>query len=138
MTDQGPGDRQGQDRPAPNSVEQEAHRLVRAAAEWWHARGEQAPPGQPAAGEAQPESDDATSAVPCTGCPWCRAKARFGPVGADAALGFADLLGSAADSLRAYAQAQGSREQRQAPGAGPAEEVEDPRTGGGQQPGPQP
>lgn len=100
------------------SVEQEAHKLVRAAAEWLASDGGPGPgdatpdgptqaadegpqAGGPGTGDSQPH-EQAT----CTGCPWCRAKAAAGPVGADTLDSLADLLGSASVSLRHFAQSR--------------------------------
>lgn len=45
-------------------------------------------------------------ATTCTGCPWCRARASVGPLGVDTLDSLADLLGSAAQSLRAFADSR--------------------------------
>lgn len=66
-------------------------------------------------GEAGPEL--------CTGCPWCRAKAAAGPLGADALESLAHLLGAAAQSLQLFAESR--REQAaQAEGAEGAQGAE--------------
>jgi hypothetical protein len=107
------------------SVEQEAHKLVRAAAEWLgseeqHAAGAAAPEagGQPpdearSAGDEEPPGRSREQApgepheqVTCTGCPWCRARVAAGPVGADTLDSLADLLASASVSLRHFAESR--------------------------------
>lgn len=42
----------------------------------------------------------------CRGCPWCRAKAAAGPIGADTLDSLAQLLGAAAESLSLFAQSR--------------------------------
>lgn len=42
----------------------------------------------------------------CRGCPWCRAKAAAGPIGADTLDSLAHLLGAAAESLSLFAQSR--------------------------------
>lgn len=136
-----PGERREQAGPGGHgSVEEEAHRLVRAAADWWHAREEQAQPGARAAtADTEPAGHETASGAACTGCPWCRAKAALGPATADTLLGVADLLGSAADSLRAYAQSQGARDPQQRAEEEPeAGNGEQPESGSGDHPGAQP
>ncbi|WP_153396510.1 hypothetical protein [Ornithinicoccus halotolerans] len=127
-------------RAGHGSVEEEAHRLVRAAADWWQAQDGQSAGAWAATADAEPAGHEKGPEATCTGCPWCRAKAALGPVGADTLLGVADLLGSAADSLRAYARSQGAGDPQQdaghRPGAGSSEHP--PETDGVEQPGGQP
>ncbi|USQ81670.1 hypothetical protein [Ornithinimicrobium faecis] len=42
----------------------------------------------------------------CRGCPWCRAKAAAGPIGADTLDSLAHLLSTAAESLSLFAQSR--------------------------------
>lgn len=42
----------------------------------------------------------------CRGCPWCRAKAAAGPIGADTLDSIAHLLSAAAESLSLFAQSR--------------------------------
>lgn len=95
------------------SVEEEARRLVDAAGDWLRTHqgpvdreraAEDAEPG--VAPGADPGPGHQAGAT-CQGCPWCRAKAALGgPAGADTLESLADLLSSAAESLRLFAQSR--------------------------------
>lgn len=105
------------------SLEEEADRMVQAAAAWWGARrpepAEDADTGAEArdaghrradrgdeggAGHwGRPREAESADNQTCTGCPWCRAKSGMGPIGADALDGLADLLSAASSSLRSFA-----------------------------------
>ena len=96
------------------SVEQEARKLVGAAAEWVRAYQQ---PGSGASGERHTDPAGAEAETPqgeghreetCQGCPWCRARSTMGPVGADALESLADLLASASQSLRLFAESRRS------------------------------
>lgn len=121
--------RTGQSWLDAGSVEEEAHRLIEAAGEWWRTQQEGAQAHSAAPGPSHAESDHAESgqsgqfestqggttgsdghqgsaSEPCTSCPWCRAKAAFGPIGSDTLVSLADLLAAAALSLRLYAESR--------------------------------
>lgn len=107
-------------------VEHEARQLVEAAARWLSAvpdSGEYA--GRTVDREADAEASAGLVDEPrdargseesagsetsgehlCRGCPWCRAKAAAGPIGADTLESLAHLLGSAAESLALFAQSR--------------------------------
>lgn len=134
--------------PGPDSVAEEAHRLVRAAAHWLQSRDVVAAAHDPAgsqrgapdrasgAGEQADRASEATQkgrpkegrpkeeGPTCQGCPWCRAKSAVGPPGAETLVSLADLLTSAADSLRSYAESR-----RPAPEAGQGPEQHDEQHG---------
>lgn len=107
------------DDPSVGSVEEEAHKLVRAAASWFGAAGSAAGPDGAEAGSGPAGEESAGDGAEqgqgpgqdheqelCTGCPWCRAKAAAGPIGADTLDSLADLLASAAVSLRHFADSR--------------------------------
>jgi hypothetical protein len=98
-------------------VEREARQLVEAAARWLTAvpddrryagtSGAADPAGgssEPDAGPERPGSPDGEQL--CHGCPWCRAKAAVGPLGADTLDSVAHLLSAAAESLTLFAQSR--------------------------------
>ncbi|GAA1143055.1 hypothetical protein [Ornithinicoccus hortensis] len=60
--------------------------------------------------------------VLCTGCPWCRAKAAAGPIGSDTLDSLADLLASAAVSLRHFADSRRAGHERAEGPTGPGPE----------------
>lgn len=110
-------------------VEREARQLVEAAARWLSAvpdnDGYAARTGDPVTDGAAPvgsatgeDTAQGSQEHLCRGCPWCRAKAAAGPLGADTLESLAQLLGAAAESLSLFAQSR--REETQAE---PAEEV---------------
>ena len=119
-------------------VEREARQLVEAASRWLSAVPDPAasvderesgeyddqPADEHAAGDHGAGSGEEHL---CRGCPWCRAKAAAGPIGADTLESLAHLLGAAAESLALFAQSR--REagtsystQQEAPGSGEAPE----------------
>lgn len=51
----------------------------------------------------------------CRGCPWCRAKAAAGPIGADTLDSIAHLLSAAAESLSLFAQSRREASQESGP-----------------------
>jgi hypothetical protein len=87
-------------------VEEEARRLVEAAGDWLRTHREQAERAQQEERAQQAERGAGQDHTTCQGCPWCRAKAAFGANGSETLESLADLLGSAADSLRLYAQSR--------------------------------
>ena len=115
---------------AGGHVEQEARQLVAAAARWLSAAPSapqeyaDRPDGGPkdardardatgatdSAGSPESERgsahDRGSGPEPCTGCPWCRAKAAAGPLGADTLESLSQLLGAAAASLQLMAQSR--------------------------------
>jgi plasmid stability protein len=131
------------------SVEDEARRLVRAAAHWLQSQdvttadhapadgGRDAPDRASQRGQRADRASEATQGAPaqqgptqegppqegstCQGCPWCRAKGAVGSPGAETLVSLADLLTSAADSLRSYAE---SRRRAPEAGQGPAQDDE--------------
>ncbi len=120
------GPSRGQQRWSVGDVEQEAEQLVAAARRWLQSvpmSARSGPPGERAAdpwadltdrvGEQPPRAADPGAGGPtaapdqehrCTGCPWCRARTAMGPVGAETLDSLADLLTSASESLRAFAE----------------------------------
>lgn len=54
----------------------------------------------------------------CRGCPWCRAKAAAGPIGADTLDSIAHLLSAAAESLSLFAQSRRDAQHHDQAGAG--------------------
>lgn len=108
------------------AVHREARQLVEAAARWLSAvpdRAEYAgtdpdPEGPECLGpdDVGPLGEDAETTLGppppqseehlCKGCPWCRAKAAAGPIGADTLDSLASLLGAAAESLALFAQSR--------------------------------
>lgn len=65
----------------------------------------------------------------CRGCPWCRARAAAGPIGADTLDSLAQLLGAAAESLSLFAQSRREAAGRESAGAEPAGAEPDERPG---------
>ncbi|WP_154402174.1 hypothetical protein [Ornithinimicrobium cavernae] len=68
-------------------------------------------PGESVAGESVAGESVAGESVAgedhvCRGCPWCRAKAAAGPLGADTIDSIAHLLSAAAESLSLFAQSR--------------------------------
>lgn len=119
------------DNPHVGSVEDEAHKLVRAAAAWFgteisgageartssagssaghgsfrYARETAGPDAGDKGDTGGHRADEEHDQVLCTGCPWCRAKAAAGPIGAETLDSLADLLSSAAVSLRHFADSR--------------------------------
>lgn len=109
---------------ATGPVEREARQLVEAAARWLSAVPDQqdnpssaadhspepTPEAEDAAEEAMADPHDAPAGDAgehlCRGCPWCRAKAAAGPIGAETLDSLAQLLGAAAESLSLFAQSR--------------------------------
>lgn len=113
---------------ATGPVEREARQLVEAAARWLSAvpdqqddsrssadRSADPAPGSGEKGEvdvgeategSQGTADGDAGEHLCRGCPWCRAKAAAGPIGADTLDSLAQLLGAAAESLSLFAQSR--------------------------------
>lgn len=99
-------------------VEREARQLVEAAARWLSVvpdNGEYAArtgdlgaaEQEQERGEEQQSGDHEQSEEHlCRGCPWCRARAAAGPIGADTLDSLAHLLGAAAESLSLFAQSR--------------------------------
>lgn len=127
------------------TVEDEAHRLIEAAGGWWRSQQGSSDGNDPtgrargthgctAASAGTDESGtDASSAedsgtgarsatadepAGCTACPWCRAKAAFGPIGADTFDSLAELLEAAALSLRLLAHNRRAEAESAAAAAG--------------------
>ncbi|WP_114908213.1 hypothetical protein [Ornithinimicrobium murale] len=64
-------------------------------------------PGEDAADHGASGEDAAADAEHlCRGCPWCRARAAAGPIGADTLDSLAHLLSAAAESLSLFAQSR--------------------------------
>lgn len=125
-------------------MEQEARQLVEAAARWLAAvpdagayadrTGEQDDGAQGSAEteagfgehvgadaggrEGGPDGESAGSEHLCRGCPWCRAKAAAGPIGADTLDSIAHLLSAAAESLSLFAQSRRDAQHHDQAGAG--------------------
>lgn len=110
---------------ATGQIEREARQLVDAAARWLSAVPEDAEyaartvdleadaeAGAGSSDEGQLEDvgngpgREHTEEYLCRGCPWCRAKAAAGPLGADTLDSIAHLLSTAAESLSLFAQSR--------------------------------
>lgn len=92
-------------------VEREARQLVEAAARWLSVVPDNSEDAARTGdlGAAEQEQADAHEHAEeglCRGCPWCRAKAAAGPIGADTLDSLAHLLGAAAESLSLFAQSR--------------------------------
>lgn len=128
---------------ATEHVEREARQLVEAATRWLSAVPDndeyaartvdleadaEASAGSGAAGlsddgprrdtgrEHAQHADDSAQEHVCRGCPWCRAKAAAGPIGADTLDSLAHLLSTAAESLSLFAQSRREASQESARG----------------------
>lgn len=114
--------------PHLGSLEEEADKLVQAAASWWQerqqtSRGSAAAEGSGTGSEHTGESErggERSGERACTGCPWCRARSAMGPIGSDTIDSLADLLDAAASSLRSFAaHRRADREEGEPAGADP-------------------
>ncbi len=138
-----------------SAVEREARQLVEAAARWLsavptpqepaeerHTEYAEATPGQESAraprGAPAPQAESAGDPTQhagreqlCQDCPWCRAKAAAGPLGADTLDSLAHLLSAAAESLSLWAssrrEAQGHRDPAPEEAARDSAQEDDPR-----------
>lgn len=137
-------------------MEQEARQLVEAAARWLAAvpdsgayaerAGEQESDTEESAGtragfgeDVGPEGGSGEDVGPeaggehlCRGCPWCRAKAAAGPIGADTLDSIAHLLSAAAESLSLFAQSRRDAQRHEAGSdSGPHDDQSDDSEGAG-------